>query len=64
MNRRIMMIGSACAAAFAAVRALPQGSDTSQGSDASKRLNALFDFHDAMLLSGAMPLELLERTYV
>jgi len=43
MNRRIMMIGSACAAAFAAVRALPQGSGTSQGSDASRRLNVLFD---------------------
>ena len=38
MNRRTMMIATACAAACAAAaRALPQSSDSSQ------RLNALFD---------------------
>jgi uncharacterized protein (DUF885 family) len=37
MNRRIMMIATACAAACAAARALPQSADSSQ------RLNALFD---------------------
>jgi uncharacterized protein (DUF885 family) len=37
MNRRTMMIGTACAAALAATRALPQGSSN------AKPLNALFD---------------------
>ncbi len=70
MDRRTMMIGTGFAAVFGAARALPQNADN------SKRLNALFDqfmketldisplFHDAVLLPGAVPLELVEQIYV